>query len=326
MVKAFTQEDRESRRFDLHNQGLRDVSVSGDRTWFVFFTVTNFLMNCGAFFVWYFGGKQILAQEMTLGALMAFISYLWMLYAPLRWLGDFYNFMLRAFASAERIFEVLDTPAEPLEATDGLPMPHPEGRVTFRNTEFGYDPGKPVLKGIDLEVTPGDFTCRCGPGAACTTLINLVCRFYDPDRGCVEIDGLDMRKVRLRDLRSQIGMVHQQPFLFDGSVAENIAYGKPGATFDDVMRAAVAAEAHEFISAKPDGYDTKVGEGGASLSVGEKQRVAIARAILHDPKILILDEATSSLDTQTEKKIQEAIARLKENVQVRRFVRYQLGE
>ncbi len=311
VVKAFSQEAREGERFDRNNEGLREVSVTGERQWFIFFTVTNFLMSCGVFFVWYFGGKQILRDEMTLGALVAFIGYLWMLYGPLRWFGEFYNFMLRASAGAERIFEVIDAKSEPFEDPDAAPMPRIEGRVRFRETVFGYDPGKPVLKGIDLEVAPGEMIGLVGKsGAGKTTLINLICRFYDPDRGCIEIDGVDMRKVRLKDLRSRIGMVQQEPFLFDGTVAENIAYGKPGATFDDVVRAAAAAEAHEFIVARPDGYDTKVGERGDRLSGGEKQRIAIARAILHDPGILILDEATSSLDTQTEKKIQVAISRL----------------
>ena len=311
VVKAFAQEDRESGRFDVRNDDLRDVSVRGERNWFIFFTVTNFLMSCGVFFVWYFGGKQILREELTLGALMAFISYLWMLYQPLRWFGDFYNFMLRALAGAKRIFEVIDTVPEPFDAPDAAWMPRIEGRVAFRNVTFGYQAGKPVLKDVDLDVAPGEMIGLVGrSGVGKSTLINLICRFYDPDRGRVEIDGVDMREVSLRDLRSQIGMVAQEPFLFDGTVAENIAYGKPGATFDDVVRAAVAAEAHEFIVRKPDGYDMKVGEGGGRLSGGEKQRIAIARAILHDPRVLILDEATSSLDTQTERKIQVAISRL----------------
>ena len=313
VVKAFAQEQREGDRFDQRNEELREVSVVGERNWFVFFTVTNFLMSWGVFFVWYFGGRQILGGEMTLGALIAFISYLWMLYHPLRWAGDFYNFMLRAFAGAHRIFEVIDATPEPFEDPGAVPAPHLEGRVTFRNVTFGYDPGKPILKGIDLDVVPGEMIGLVGKsGVGKTTLINLICRFYDPDRGSVEIDGTDMRKIRLLDLRRQAGMVHQESFLFDGTIAENIAYGKPDARFDEVVRSAMAAEAHEFIVRKPDGYDTKVGERGGKLSVGERQRISIARAILHDPRILILDEATSSLDTPTEKKIQLAISRLVE--------------
>jgi ATP-binding cassette subfamily B protein len=311
VVKAFAQELQERARFDRRNDELRQASVTADRNWFVFFVVMNFTMSFGVFFVWYFGGRKILHQGLTLGTLMAFISYLWLLYRPLQWFGDINNFITRAFAGAERIFEILDTKAEPFEAPDAAPMPRMEGRVRFRDVTFGYDRGRSVLKGIDLEVEPGEMIGLVGrSGVGKSTLVNLICRFYDVSHGCIEIDGSDIRKIRLEDLRRQIGVVHQEPFLFNGTIAENIGYGKPGATFDEIVRAAVAAEAHEFIVARPDGYDTVVGERGNKLSGGEKQRIAIARAILHNPKILILDEATSSLDTRTEKKIQDAIARL----------------
>ena len=311
LVKAFAQEKREGIRFNQRNDELRQVSVSANRAWFVFFTVTNFLMSFGLFFVWYFGGRQILGGELTLGELTAFISYLWMLYQPLKWFGDFYNFMIHAYAGAERIFEVMDTPIEPFDAPDAKPMPQIEGRVSFKDVTFGYDPGKPVLREINIEVAPGEMIGLVGKsGVGKSTFINLICRFYDVDRGSLNVDGEDIRAIRLEDLRGQIGMVHQEPTLFNVTIAENIRYGKADATFDEVIRASIAAEAHEFIVAKPDGYDTKVGERGGKLSGGEKQRIAIARAILHDPKILILDEATSSLDTPTEKKIQIAIARL----------------
>lgn len=313
VVKAFAQEQREGERFDQHNEALRAVSVDGERLWFAFFTVTNFIMSFGVFFVWYFGGRKILNDEMSLGALMAFLAYLWMLYQPLRWFGDFYSFVLRAFAGAQRVFEVLDGEPEPFEKTDAIRKDHLNGDLTFEGVYFGYDPGKPVLKGVDLEVKAGEMIGLVGKsGAGKSTLINLICRFYDPDRGRVLVDGIPMADLALTDLRSQIGMVHQQPFLFDGTIAENIAYGKPDASFEDVLKAAFAAEAHEFIVKKPDGYDMRVGERGNRLSGGEKQRISIARAILHNPRILILDEATSSLDTPTEKKIQAAIARLVE--------------
>ncbi|MEC7227278.1 MAG: ATP-binding cassette domain-containing protein, partial [Candidatus Latescibacterota bacterium] len=183
--------------------------------------------------------------------------------------------------------------------------------IHFRGAAFGYDPGKIVLRDIDLEVQPGEMIGLVGrSGVGKSTLINLITRFYDTSRGSVEIDGIDIQSLRLEDLRSQIGLVAQQSFLFNGTIAENIAYGKPSASFEEILRAARAANAHEFIIGKNDGYDMVVGEQGNKLSGGEKQRIAIARAILHDPKILILDEATSSLDTPTEKKIQEAITRL----------------
>ena len=311
LVKAFAQEKREGTRFNQRNDELRSASVSADRAAFVFFTLMNFLMSFGVFFVWYFGGRQILGGELTVGGLMAFNIYLWMLYSPLKWFGDFYNFMIQTYAGAERIFEVMDTPVEPFNSPDAKPMPQIGGRISFKEVTFGYDPGKPILKEINLEVTSGQMIGLVGKsGVGKSTLINLICRFYDVDRGRLDVDGEDIRDIRLEDLRGQIGMVHQEPTLFNVTIAENIRYGKPDATFDEVIRAAIAAEAHEFIVSKPDGYDTKVGERGGKLSGGEKQRIAIARAILHDPKILILDEATSSLDTPTEKKIQMAIARL----------------
>jgi ATP-binding cassette subfamily B protein len=190
-------------------------------------------------------------------------------------------------------------------------MPAIKGHVSFKKAAFAYDPGKIVLRDVDLDVQPGEMIGLVGKsGVGKSTLINLITRFYDASRGSVEIDGVDIRDIRLEDLRSQIGLVAQQSFLFNGTISENIAYGKPGASFADILRAARAANAHEFIIKKSDGYDMIAGEQGNKLSGGEKQRIAIARAILHDPKILILDEATSSLDTPTEKKIQEAITRL----------------
>ena len=190
-------------------------------------------------------------------------------------------------------------------------MPNIGGRIDFQKVTFGYDKSKPVLHEINLEVRPGEMVGLVGrSGVGKTTTVNLISRFYDVDHGAIEIDGVDNRKIRLEDLRSQIGIVAQEPFLFSGKISENIGYGKPGASFEELMDAAQAANAHNFIVAKPDGYDTQVGERGNNLSGGEKQRIAIARAILHNPRILILDEATSSVDVETEKQIQEAVSRL----------------
>ena len=311
VVKAFAQEDREARRFNRRNEELWSVSVTGERNWAVFFAVMNFFLSFGMFFVWYFGGMQILRGELTLGTLLALISFLRQLYQPLQFFSQINDFIARAFAGAERIFEILDTRSELSEDPEATPMPEMKGRVAFKDVTFGYDPGKPVLNEINIDVKPGEMIGLVGKsGVGKSTMINLICRFYDVNRGSVDIDGVDIRKIHMGDLRRHIGMVHQDVFLFDGTIAENIGYGKPGATLDEIVNAAIAAEAHEFIAAKPDGYDTKVGERGGQISGGEKQRIAIARAILHDPRILILDEATSSLDSATEKKIQAAIARL----------------
>ncbi len=311
VVKAFAQEDREAMRFNTRNEELWAVSVTGERTWFIFFAVMNFLIHFGMFFIWYFGGMQILSGALTYGILLAFTRYLWQLYRPLQFFSQINNFITRAFAGAERIFEILDSRSEMFDYAEAIAVPQVEGRVAFNDVTFGYDPGKPVLNNINFDVEPGEMIGLVGKsGVGKSTVINLICRFYDVNRGSVDIDGADIRKIRLEDLRRHIGIVHQDIFLFDGTIAENIGYGKPQASLDEIVSAAIAAEAHEFIAAKPDGYDTKVGERGDQLSGGEKQRIAIARAILHDPKILILDEATSSLDSATEKKIQAAIARL----------------
>ncbi|MYE90722.1 ABC transporter ATP-binding protein [Candidatus Poribacteria bacterium] len=311
VVKAFAQEDREAMRFNARNEELWAVSVTGERNWHIFYAVMNFVLSFGMFFIWYFGGLDIIHEVLTFGTLLAFTRYFYQLYQPLQFFSQINNFMSRAFAGAERIFEILDTRSELAEDPEATAMPQMEGRVAFKEATFGYDPGKPVLNDINIDVKPGEMIGLVGKsGVGKSTMINLICRFYDVNRGSIDIDGVDIRKIRLEDLRRHIGMVHQDVFLFDGTIAENIGYGKPGATLDEIVNAAIAAEAHEFIAAKPDGYDTKVGERGGQLSGGEKQRIAIARAILHDPKILILDEATSSLDSATEKKIQAAIARL----------------
>lgn len=311
VVKAFAQESREIGRLDQRNSELYGISVRADRMWFAFFSTMGFLTGAGTFLVWLVGGQSVFAGEVTLGELLAFIAYMGILFRPLQWLSQLNNWMTRALAGAERIFEVIDAQNEPYSSPQATSVPHIRGEVELKNVTFGYDRYKPVLKEVSLKVKAGEMIGLVGKsGVGKTTLINLLCRFYDPQEGEILIDGLDARQIRLEDLRSQIGIVLQEPFLFNGTIAANIAYARPEATRQEIIAAARAGNAHNFILAKADGYDTQVGERGTRLSVGERQRISIARAILHNPRILILDEATASVDTETERQIQEAIARL----------------
>ena len=314
VVKAFAQEMREIGDFEKKNTDLMRISRRTARHWLVFFAVTSFLTGCGGIIIWLVGGSDMLRGNLTLGTLTAFSGYMWQVYGPLEWLSRVNSWMTRAFAGAERIFEVIDASPEAYNDPEATALAEIKGQVTFKDVTFGYDKSKPVLHEVALDVAPGEMIGLVGKsGVGKTTTVNLITRFYDVDRGAIEIDGVDVRNLRLEDLRSQIGIVLQEPFLFSGTIAENIGYGNPGATFEEIMQAAQAANAHNFIVAKADGYDTNVGERGNNLSGGEKQRVSIARAILHNPKILILDEATSSVDVETEKEIQEAVARLIQN-------------
>jgi len=275
------------------------------------FPLLGFLMSAGSFVVWYIGGASVVHGGMTLGTFNMFLFFLGQLYGPLQQMTRIADWLSRAMTAAERVFEVVDAEADVVDAPDAKPLPRIEGAVTFDNVSFGYDKVRRVLDSVSLDVKPGEMIGLVGhSGAGKTTVINLIARFYDPTEGRVLIDGMDMRSVKLNDLRGQLGIVLQEPFLFPGTVASNIAYAKPDASPEEILRAAKAANAHDFIMRFPDGYDTQVGERGVRLSGGERQRLSIARAILHDPRILILDEATASVDTETEHQIQEAINRL----------------
>lgn len=309
VVKAFAQEDHENHKFLDRNAELRNAGIRADTRWYTIFGAMSFFTGLAPLINWTVGGYMVYAHEMSLGNFWKVTMYLGLIYGPLQWFAQVNNWFSRAMAGAERIFEVMDTEPEPY-TRDGVAHAI-TGEVHFDDVRFGYDKSNPVLKGIQFTAKPGDMIGLVGKsGAGKSTTINLICRFYEPDAGAIKIDGIDYRQISLQDMRRQIGIVLQEPFLFNGTIAENIAYGKPGASLEDVMEAAKAANAHSFILAKPDGYDTMVGERGAKLSGGERQRVSIARAILHNPRILILDEATSSVDVETEKQIQEAIGRL----------------
>ncbi len=314
VVRAFGQQTGEIGRFSDANEDARYFDTHAETVWATYYPPLAFTVSLGTLIAWYAGGLQVITGDMSLGTLFFFHSLLAMFYGPLRHISPLINYASRALTAAERIFEVIDS--QPEQHDDGtlVSMPELNGEVEFRNMTFGYDSHKPVLQDINLHVKSGEMIGLVGhSGAGKSTMINLVCRFYAPDSGGIYIDGEDITKIQLEDLRSQIGVVLQEPFLFSGSIAENISYAKPNATMEEIIAAAKAANAHEFIVKFPDGYDAEVGERGGQLSGGERQRISIARAILHNPRILILDEATSSVDVQTEKKIQQAIDRLVQN-------------
>jgi ATP-binding cassette subfamily B protein len=313
VVKAFAQEHREEERFVHRSAAYMNANISVARTFAGFNRSTGFVMALSSLIIWGYGGYLVImhAPGATVGTLIAFMTLVARFYSPLQELTQLSRQIQQASTSAQRVFEVLDTQPDMADAPDAPPMPRIQGKVEFKDVHFGYDERNQVLKGVSFTVQPGEMIGLVGAsGAGKSTTINLLCRFYDVTGGAIEIDGIDLRDVQLHSLRSQIGIVLQEPFLFVGSVAENIAYGRPDATMEEIMQAAQAANAHEFIIRFPDGYDTMVGERGTRLSGGERQRISIARAILKDPRILIFDEATASVDTETEHKIREAIDRL----------------
>jgi ATP-binding cassette subfamily B protein len=313
VVKAFGQEHKEVKRFQVFSQEFAEVSARNEKSWNTIFPILGHIMGVGNFIVLYFGSKLVLNQQMQIGELVQFSVYTRMLYGPLDFINYFPRWFSEAMTAAERIFEVIDVKPEVNDPVN--PVQHSiEGKVEITDLTFGYEKYNPVLKEINLQVEKGEMIGLVGPsGAGKSTLINLICRFYDPDKGQIKIDGIDLKEYDQQMLRSQIGVVLQETFLFMGSIYENIAYAKPDATPLEVMCAAKIANAHDFIMKFTDGYDTLVGERGQRLSGGERQRIAIARAILHNPKVLILDEATASVDTETEYQIQEALGRLIKN-------------
>jgi len=312
VVKAFVREPQEQARFESSAEELMQQQIQVTRLFSFLFPVVFLLMNVGQVLILYFGGKQIIYGSMTLGQWQKFSLYLMFVFFPLGMLGMIINQMAQAGASAQRIFEILDAQSEVQDKPDAVELPPVTGHVAFENVTFRYfGSGEPVLKGVSFEALPGQTIALLGAtGSGKSTIINLIPRFYDVTSGAVKIDGYDVRDVSLDSLRAQIGIVLQDTTLFGGTIRDNIAFGRPEASLDEVIAAAQAAAAHDFIMSFPDGYDTVVGERGTTLSGGQKQRIAIARALLMDPRILILDDSTSSVDLATEVQIQQALARL----------------
>jgi len=312
VVQAFTREKEEQAKFKNAADALFSQQLAVTRVLIFLFPLIFLIANLGQTAVTYFGGKLIIDGALTFGEWQEFSLYLLYLFIPLGQFGFIVTQLGQASASAARIFEILDAKSDVVDKPDAKTLPAVTGRVKFENVTFRYfGSGEPVLRNVSLEAEPGQTIALLGAtGSGKTTIINLLPRFYDPSQGKITIDGHDLRDVTLESLRAQIGIVLQETTLFTGSIRDNIAFGKPEATLEEVMEAAKAAAAHDFIREFPQGYDTPVGERGSTLSGGQKQRIAIARALLLNPRLLILDDSTSSVDLATEAKIQKALDKL----------------
>lgn len=311
-IKAAARHDSRQEQFDGVNQGVFNISFRLNRTFIGFFEVMGVVMGISIALVWGLGSHAMITESrpITLGDLTAFVHLVALFHGPIKWFAAITNWMTHSMASAERLLHILEQKDE-TDPNTGLRPEKFEGDLEMVDLRFSYEKGKEVLKGVDFKIPKGTMVGLVGKsGAGKSTIINLFCRFHQPDSGMIRVDGHDLNDLNLPWWRRNIGIVMQDPFLFQGTLTENIAYCKPDASFDDIVKAAKAAHAHEFILDKEDAYDTMVGDGGINLSGGEKQRIAIARAILHDPPFLILDEATSAVDSETEEKIQTSIQEL----------------
>ena len=320
VVKSFAQEEREIEGFNAKNVDCYNAHIIAVHARARFGPTVGLIMSLGVLAVWLIGGRQVLESSagmlageriLTLGTLLLFVTYMNNFYAPVQQLMNLTEVFQQSATAAERIFNVMDTPVEVGDHDGATELENVSGRVDIRNVSFAYNQGERILKNINIDIKPGEMIGLVGQtGSGKSTLVSLVCRFYDPTKGQIFLDETNLTDIKTKSLRSRIGMVLQDSFLFAGTIRENIAYSRPGATEREIIRAAQAANAHDFIMNLPDGYDSEVGERGVMLSGGEKQRISIARAILKDPAVLILDEATSAVDTATEAMIQDAMDRL----------------
>src|SRR5512143_2692901 len=310
VVKAFAQEKREAQRFREANRHNLAVNDRINRTWSLFSPSVTLLTEIGLLVVWAFGIWQVAHDQITVGVLTAFLAYISRFYSRLDSMSRIVSVTQKAAAGAKRIFDILDHVSSVPEPARPVPLPALDGGIELRDVAFRYG-NRNVIRGVSLRIQPGEMIGLVGhSGSGKSTLVNLICRFYDVTEGAIRVDGVDIRSLPVADYRRHIGLVLQEPFLFFGTIAENIAYGRPDASRAEIVAAARAAHAHEFILRLPQGYDSLVRERGQGLSGGERQRISIARALLINPRILILDEATSSVDSTTEKEIQEALDNL----------------
>lgn len=310
VVKSFGMEKRENERYDEVISDLKVISMRNERYYSVLHPIVNFIMGLGEFFMLFYFGNQVLNMQMTLGEMLQFSAYANLIYGPLNWMANLPRRLVQLLTAIVKVFDVVDEKIDVADKDAAL-EPDIRGDIVIDDISFGYDDTADVLKHVSAHIKPGEMVGIVGKsGVGKSTLINLVMRLYDVNAGSIKIDGVDVRDISQNALRSQIGVVLQETFLFAGSIYDNIAYAKPNATREEVITAAKAAGAHSFIMKLPDAYNTKVGERGHTLSGGERQRVSIARALLHNPRILILDEATASLDTETERQIQDSLQKL----------------